>query len=70
MFAKNDVKPWWERVNDYYLFEERENFTRGALGYQPNNKQEEMFAQLMAGNINRKHSIPKSLGKQSNEKSL
>ncbi len=64
------VQPWWERVNDYYLFEERENFTRGALGYSPNNKQEEMFAQLMAGNINRKHSIPKSLGKQSNEKSI
>jgi hypothetical protein len=66
MFAK-DVRPWWERVNDYYLFEERENFVRGALGYKPNNKQEEIIAQIVAGNINTKHSIPKSIGKQSDE---
>lgn len=68
MFAK-DVNPWWERVNDYYLFDERENFVRGALGYKPNNKQEELIAQIVAGNINSRYSIPQPLGKQSNEKS-
>ena len=67
MFAKN-VNPWWERVNDYYLFEERENFVRGALGYRPNNRTEEMFSQLLAGNIKSKYSVPQSLGKQNNEK--
>lgn len=66
MFAK-DVKPWWERVNDYYLFEERTNFVRGALGYKPNNKQEELVAQIVAGNIYNKYSNPQPLGKQKNE---
>jgi hypothetical protein len=62
MFAK-DIKPWWERVNDYYLFEEREEFVRGATAYQPNNRQEEMVAQLLSGYVsNSKQQIPQSIG--------
>jgi hypothetical protein len=62
MFAK-DIKPWWERVNDYYLFEEREEFVRGATAYQPNNRQEAMVAQLLSGYVsNSKQQIPQSIG--------
>lgn len=64
MFAK-DVKPWWERVNDYYLFNEREEFVRGATSYQPNNRQEAMVAQLLAGYVpNSKQQIPQSIGRK------
>lgn len=63
MFAK-DFKPWWEKVNDFYLFEEREEFMRGAVGFRPNNRQEAMIAQIMAGYVNQKHKQPKSLGKK------
>jgi hypothetical protein len=62
MFAK-DIKPWWERVNDYYLLEEREEFVRGATAYQPNNRQEAMVAQLLSGYVsNSKQQIPQSIG--------
>lgn len=62
MFAK-DIKPWWERVNDYYLLEEREEFVRGATAYQPNNRQEAMVAQLISGYVsNSKQQIPQSIG--------
>jgi hypothetical protein len=62
MFAK-DIKPWWERVNDYYLLDEREEFVRGATAYQPNNRQEAMVAQLLSGYVsNSKQQIPQSIG--------
>jgi len=64
MFAK-DVKPWWERVNDYYLFEERDEFVRGATDYQPNNRQEAMVAQLLAGYVpNSKQQTPQPIGRK------
>jgi hypothetical protein len=64
MFSRN-VKPWWERVNDYYLFDERQEFIRGAVSYQPNNRQEAMVAQLIAGYVPNKHPKPEAIGKRS-----
>jgi hypothetical protein len=62
MFAK-DFKPWWERVNDYYLFNEKDEFVRGATAYQPNNRQEAMVAQLVAGYVSdSRQQIPKAIG--------
>lgn len=62
MIAK-DIRPWWERVNDYYLFEERKEFVRGANAYQPNNRQEAMVAQLLAGYVSdSRQQIPQSIG--------
>jgi hypothetical protein len=63
MFAR-DFKPWWDRVNDYYLFDERKEFMRGATGYRPNNRQEAMVAQIAAGYVNQQHQQPKSIGKK------
>lgn len=54
--------PWWKRVNEYLQFEEKEEFLRGAMGYRPNNKQEAMLGLLLAGYVNQKFDIPKSLG--------
>ena len=58
MLAK-DTKPWWERVNDFYLFDERKEFLRGASGFRPNNRAEAMIAMISAGYINDKHEQPK-----------
>jgi hypothetical protein len=47
-------RPWWERVEDYYGFDDtRKEFVRGAttVGFRPNNRQEAMVAQLAAGYI-------------------
>lgn len=63
MSAKN-VKPWWDRVNNYYLFDERKQFIRGAVGFRPNNPQEAMMAQILAGYVNAEFAQPKSLGKR------
>ncbi len=63
----NEWKPWWERVNDYLLLEEREEFTRGAMAYRPNNKQDIMISLLGAGYINGKFAKPESIGKKSSE---
>lgn len=63
MFAK-DTRPWWERVNDYYLFNEREEFVRGATSYQPNNRQEAIVAQLLTGYVSdSKQSLPQPIGR-------
>jgi hypothetical protein len=61
-------KPWWDKPNDYLIFEDREEFIRGALGYKPNNKQNMMVALLSAGYVNGKFAQSQSLGKRSNAK--
>ena len=65
--SSKEIKPWWERVNDYYLFEERQEFTRGAVGYRPNNRQESMMAQLIAGYVPNQHDIPKPFSKRNEQ---
>ena len=62
MSAK-DVKPWWKRVNEYQIFNEREQFMQGAFGYRPNNRQEALMAMYAAGYVNKTFAQPKSLGK-------
>jgi hypothetical protein len=54
------IKPWWDRVNDYYLLDERKEFARGAIGFRPNNKQDAMIAQISAGYVNNVFAAPKS----------
>jgi hypothetical protein len=63
MSAMN-VKPWWNRVNDYYLFDERKKFARGAVNFRPNNRQDALMAQMIAGYVNAEFATPKSLGKK------
>lgn len=65
--SSKEFKPWWEKVNDYYLFEERQDFIRGAIGYQPNNRQEAIMAQLISGYVPNKYDIPKSLSKRNEQ---
>jgi hypothetical protein len=60
--SEKNFNPWWKHVNDYLQFEDREEFLRGAMGYRPNNKQEAMLGLLLAGYVNQKFDIPKSLG--------
>jgi hypothetical protein len=56
--------PWWERVNDYYIFDERKEFVRGATSYRPNNRQEAMVAQLMTGYVSDSMvNLPKPIGR-------
>jgi len=59
-----NVKPWWDRVNDYYLFDERDQFIRGAVSFSPNNRHEAIMAQIIAGYVNAKFAQPESLGKK------
>ena len=58
----NYWRPWWERPNDFYAFDERKEFIAGAttVGYRPNNRQEAMVAQLAAGYISNNFAHPKS----------
>jgi len=59
-----EFRPWWERVNDYYIFHEKDEFVRGATSYRPNNRQEAMVAQLLTGYVSdRTPQIPKPIGK-------
>jgi len=62
--SAREVKPWWNRVNDYYLFDERLRFNRGAIAYRPNNRQEALMAQMIAGYINAEFARPESIGKK------
>ena len=62
-----EFQPWWEKVNDFLSFEERQEFLRGASGYRPNNQQEVLFGMLKKGYVNNKFEKPQShTGKQSN----
>lgn len=61
---EQQFRPWWERVNDYYIFDERKEFVRGATSYRPNNRQEAMVAQLMTGYVSdSKVDLPKPIGR-------
>jgi hypothetical protein len=55
-----DFKPWWERVNEYLSFDEREEFERGAMGFRPNNQFEVVIGMLKAGYVNKKFEKPQS----------
>lgn len=55
-----ELTPWWDRVNDYYLFDERNEFARGAIAYRPNNQQDMMLALISAGYVNNIFAAPKS----------
>lgn len=60
-----DFKPWWEKPNDFLVFEERENFLQGVKGYRPNSRQEAMFSMINAGYVRNKFEKPESYtGKQ------
>jgi hypothetical protein len=56
----SNFNPWWKRVNDYLLFQEKEEFLRGVGGYRPNNRQEAMFGQLVSGYVRNQFQQPKS----------
>lgn len=59
---KNKWQPWWERANDYYGFEMRDEFVRGAasVGFKPNNRMEAMMAMYAAGFVkNTNFAVPK-----------
>lgn len=60
--SEKDFSPWWNKVNNYQNFDERQEFLRGAMGYRPNNRHEAMMAMYAAGYVNQKFNIPKSLG--------
>lgn len=64
--SSRDFKPWWERANNFYGFDERKEFKAGAttVGYRPNNRQEAMLAQLNAGYVNDVFAHPDSLRKK------
>jgi hypothetical protein len=67
-------RPWWERVDDYYGFDDtRDEFMRGAttVGFRPNNRQEAIVAQLAAGYIrNVFPSVAPYAGKQSDARNI
>ena len=56
----SQFQPWWERVNDFYSFEERQEFLRGAGGYMPNAPQQILLGALKAGYVNNKFEKPQS----------
>jgi len=59
---KKKWQPWWNRANDYYGFEMREEFVRGAtsVGFNPNNRMDAMMGQYAAGFVRNVFSTPKS----------
>lgn len=59
MFSR-ESSPWWERVNDYLQFDERDEFIRGALGFRPNNKQEIIVGMLTAGYVRNTFAKPEA----------
>jgi len=59
MSAK-DFEPWWERVNNYIVFHELEEFKQGALGYRPNSRQEALMGLISAGYVRKTFEQPKS----------
>lgn len=62
MTAPKDFVPWWEKPNQYYGFEARDEFVAGAasIGYRVNSKQDAMLALISAGYLRSGSSIPKS----------
>lgn len=46
-------RPWWERPDNTYGLDERDEFIRGAttVGFRPNNRLEAMVAMQSAGYI-------------------
>jgi len=58
------LKPWWDRINEYQLFDERKEFMQGVMGFRPSNRQEAMMAQIIAGYVRSEFAQPKSLGKK------
>ena len=53
-------KPWWEKVNDYMSFQERQEFLRGAGGYMPNAQHDILMGVLKAGYVNNTFEKPQS----------
>lgn len=54
MTASNEKwQPWWKRANDYYGFDMKDEFVRGAtsVGFRPNNRMEAMMSMLAAGYV-------------------
>jgi hypothetical protein len=58
--SSQDSKPWWEKVNNYLSFNEREEFLRGVGGFRPNNPFEVMMGMLNSGYVNNKFEKPQS----------
>jgi hypothetical protein len=58
--SSKDFKPWWEKVNNYLEFQERDEFVVGVSGYRPNNKQEALMGLLLAGYVNNKFEKPEA----------
>lgn len=58
--SSQDSKPWWEKVNDYLQFDERQEFVRGARSLRPNNSFEVIMGMLKSGYVNDKFEKPQS----------
>lgn len=56
--SNNDFKPWWEKVNEFLEFEERDEFLRGATAYRPNLRQDIMFSMMSQGYVRNKFDKP------------
>lgn len=53
-----DFKPWWEKVNAFQNFEERQEFLRGLQGYRPANSQDIMLGMISSGYVRNKFEKP------------
>jgi hypothetical protein len=47
-----DWKPWWEKPNEFLLFNEQQNFVQGAVVYNPANRQNIMMSMINSGYVN------------------
>lgn len=53
-----DFKPWWERVNEYLSFDEREEFIRGATAYRPSQEMDIIMGMIKAGYVRKAPETP------------
>lgn len=56
----SDSKPWWEKVNDYLSFEERDEFLRGASAYRPSQEMDIIIGMMKAGYVKKAPQTPQS----------
>jgi hypothetical protein len=55
-----EFKPWWTKVNEYLAFQEKQQFTQGANGLNPNLRHDVLMGMLSAGYMNDKFERPQS----------
>jgi hypothetical protein len=57
--SKYQWTPWWDKPNNYYGFEMKDEFVRGAtsVGFRPNNRMDAMMGMITAGYVRNTHNI-------------